>query len=205
MLKSFNIILKGKFILIICLFFIGCIEKDKELSDSLLKPFQYTNDDIQKIEEIYFKDQFLRRATYVFDEIDKIKVIPNNQKRNYFNDLSNIKSAINICYRDKLDEQNIQDLLEIIKHKPYPAIRDSIVDVPVFKIFMHTPDDLNTSVRDYINDQYIKGNMEAFEMDKIMWHLNGRKMEDFKSAKFGIRYYTDQEVFEYFQNFSICN
>jgi hypothetical protein len=206
LLRSSNFILKGKFVLIIYLFFIGCVKENKDLDvKNITELHQYTDDDLNKITEIYFKDQFLRRATYVLEEIDKIKVVSKTEKRNYYNDLAQIRSAINKCYRVKQDGDNIIELLEIIKDKPYPSVKDSILDVPVFIIFMHTPDELKTSVRNYITDQYNKGNLKKFENEKIMWHLNGREWDSFPSAEAGIRYYTDKQVFEYFEDFNNCD
>ncbi len=76
----------------------------------------------------------------------------------------------------KLDNQNIDKSIEIIKENGYLNAFNSKYKSPFMTVFMHTHKDKIEEVKKLIIDEKNKDNIDEASYGIIMWHLEGRKI-----------------------------
>jgi len=141
-----------KFYIIILILLTSCKIKQDQ------KKIILNKQELKTLEEIGNSDQKYR----------KIYGIPNNNLPQ--NKIDSLRKLQN-----KIDIKNSNNLIKLIGKYGYLQADNSNINIPLFIMLMHTPQENKTNLQNILNDELKNGNIDKQRYNMIIWHLKGRK------------------------------
>lgn len=185
-------ILKPTFLVISLVFFISC-NNNSQTNNT-------TNEQmIKQAKELYYNDQKWRRTLSALEtakckEIDETTFSSKTKKgqlasRLFFQEVINKQDSINTEKLIKLTQENGFPGMDRLDHK-----------YPVCLVFVHSDKKYFPELIELVKSEYQKGNMNDWEKDRILWHVQRGRDGFWLSADKPIWYGKDNDIIEYFLN-----
>jgi len=183
-------ILKPTLLLIILVSCISCNDNTKDNS--------LTNEQLIKQAEIlYHNDQKWRRTLSALEtatciEIDET-IFSSKTKKG--------RLANRLLFQDIINEQdsiNTEKLIKLTNDNGFPGMDRLNHKYPVCLIFVHSDKKFFPEIIELVEREYQKGNMNVWEKDRILWHVDRGRNGFWQEADKPIWYGKDEDILEYF-------
>lgn len=178
--------------IILSVLLINCQSKETEK--------QMTGEElISKVEELYYKDQKWRRTVTSL-------ITSQNEKRTHENSRPKTERgrlADRLIWKDIIeieDNKNTEELIEISNKYGFPGMDRFAIRFPVCLVFVHSSREYFPEIIKLVEREHQLGNMNDWEKDKILWHVERNRDGFWKKAEESIWYGTDEDIMNYFIN-----
>lgn len=116
---------------------------------------------------------------------DQLELITKSLNQNKKNNLSHIQKDSLWKLQHNIDKDNTKRLIQIVKKYGYINSENSNSKIPLYPMFMHTPEEYKNEVLKIIESENSHGNINLRDYKSIKWHLTGRSR---KSLPLGVEY-----------------
>jgi len=109
--------------------------------------------------------------------------------------------ASQLFYNDiieKTDTENINELFELIDKYGFPGMERLNHKFPVCLVFVHSQPKHFPKIIEIVNREHELGNMNDWEKDRVLWHVERNREGFWAAADKAIWYGGDKEIIKYF-------
>ena len=183
-------LLKLTFLLTILVSFISCtnIPKTNSITNEQL---------IKRVEKLYYNDQKWRRTLSALETARCME----NDDTGFSSKTKKGRLASHLLFQEFINEQdsiNTEKLIEITKNNGFPGMDRLNHKYPICLVFVHSDKRYFSEIIELVEREYQKGNMNDWEKDRILWHVERGRNGFWQQTDKSIWYGKDEDIIKYF-------